>query len=74
MAVRIALNPSTFGKEEISAAKAAIDSGDMTMGARCHEFEKEFANYIGYHHAIMVNSGSSANLLAMFVLASRLLR
>jgi len=74
MAVRIALNPSTFGKEEISAAKAAIDSGDMTMGARCDEFEKEFAAYIGCHHAIMVNSGSSANLLAMFVLANRLLR
>ena len=73
MAVRIALNPSTFGEEEISAAKAAIDFDEMTMGARCDEFEKQFAAYIGCRHAIMVNSGSSANLLAMFVLASPLL-
>jgi CDP-6-deoxy-D-xylo-4-hexulose-3-dehydrase len=58
--------------EEISAAKAVLDSGFLTMGARCREFEADFAKYIGVKHAIMVNSGSSANLLAAFTLANPL--
>src|SRR4051794_35319297 len=39
------------------------------MGQHCIEFEAAFAAYIGCDHAIMVNSGSSANLLAMLALA-----
>ena len=34
------------------------------------KFEKEFANYFGSKHAVMVNSGSSANLLAISALCS----
>src|SRR5689334_21350076 len=68
--VRIPLNPSTFGQDEKSAAKAVVDSGELLMGQRCAEFEKAFASYIGCNHAVMVNSGSSANLVAMFTLAS----
>ena len=74
MVVRIPLNPSTFGQEEKSAAKAVIDSGELLMGQRCAEFEKAFAAYIGCNHAVMVNSGSSANLVAMFALVSAPLR
>jgi CDP-6-deoxy-D-xylo-4-hexulose-3-dehydrase len=72
--VRIPLNPSTFGQEDKSAAKAVVDSGELLMGQRCAEFEKAFAAYIGCDHAVMVNSGSSANLVAMFALASSPLR
>ena len=31
-------------------------------------FEKKFAKYVGSNYALMVNSGSSANLLAFFAL------
>lgn len=62
----IPLNVSTLEAEEIEAAKATLDSGFLTMGARCAEFERRFAAYVGSKHAIFVNSGSSANLIALF--------
>jgi len=69
---RIPLNKNMLGREEIEAAKAALDSGQLTMGERCRAFERAFAEYLGVDHAVMVNSGSSANLLAMFALANPL--
>ena len=42
------------------------------MGERCRTFEREFADYIGVEHAVMVNSGSSANLIALFAMADAL--
>jgi CDP-6-deoxy-D-xylo-4-hexulose-3-dehydrase len=74
MTFRIPLNTSTLGKEEISAAKAVLDSGNLTMGEQCRAFERAFAQYLDVEHAVMVNSGSSANLLAMFALANPLLK
>src|SRR4051794_14557206 len=53
----------TMGSDEIEAAKAVLDSGRLTMGDRVMQFEAEFAEWIGAGHAVMVNSGSSANLL-----------
>jgi CDP-6-deoxy-D-xylo-4-hexulose-3-dehydrase len=52
-----------MGTDEIEAAKAALDSGQLTMGPRVRAFEAEFADWVGASHAVMVNSGSSANLL-----------
>jgi dTDP-4-amino-4,6-dideoxygalactose transaminase len=69
---RIPLNKNMLGREEINTAKSVLDSGNLTMGERCHAFERAFADYIGVNHAIMVNSGSSANLLAMFALINPL--
>src|SRR5262245_45290094 len=66
----IPLNTNTLTAEEIGAAKAVLDSGMLTMGQKCRQFEAEFARYIGVKHAIMVNSGSSANLLGSFALAN----
>jgi dTDP-4-amino-4,6-dideoxygalactose transaminase len=57
------LAADTLGPAEIQAAKAVLDSGYMTMGERVRQFEMEFAAWVGIEHAIMVNSGSSANLL-----------
>jgi len=39
-----------------------IDSGMFTMGANVSHFERDFARFVGTRHAVMVNSGSSANL------------
>ncbi len=61
----------TWGPEEIAAAKAVIDGGYTTMGAEVKAFEAEFAAYMGAGHAVMVNSGSSANLVAVAALAYR---
>src|SRR5262245_17218424 len=71
--MRIPLNKSTIGEEEKNAVRAVLDSDRFTMGDRCHAFEREFADYLGVGHAVMVNSGSSANLIALFVMADALL-
>ncbi|MEW6254649.1 MAG: DegT/DnrJ/EryC1/StrS family aminotransferase [Pseudomonadota bacterium] len=70
----IPLNANSLTSEEINAAKAVLDSGFLTMGRKVTEFESVFANYIGAKHAIMVNSGSSANLIAAFALADGFLK
>ena len=57
------LAADTMGSDEIAAAKATLDSGQLTMGPRVRIFEEEFAAWVGVDHAVMVNSGSSANLL-----------
>jgi CDP-4-dehydro-6-deoxyglucose reductase, E1 len=66
----VPLNVNTMGSEEIDAAKAVLDSGYLTMGKEVAAFEEEFAAYVGARHALMVNSGSSANLLGAFALAN----
>ena len=45
-------------------------SGQLTMSTRVREFEENFAAYVGAPYAVMVNSGSSANLLATAVAAN----
>ena len=58
----------TWGDAERAAAHAVIDSGQTTMGPRVEAFEAQFAEMFGARHAVMVNSGSSANLLAVAAL------
>ena len=67
---RIPLNAGTFGDEEINAAIEVLKSTNVTMGKKCREFERLFAEYLGIDDAIFVNSGSSANLLVFFALAN----
>ncbi len=45
----------------------------LTAGRYTDEFEKKFAQYLGVKRALLVNSGSSANLLAFMTLTSPLL-
>ena len=45
----------------------------LTYGRYSREFEKKFAEYLGVRFALLVNSGSSANLLAFMALTSPLL-
>jgi CDP-4-dehydro-6-deoxyglucose reductase, E1 len=68
---RYPLAASTFGVEEIEAAKAVLDSGRLTMGPLVQAFESEFAAWTGAEHALMVNSGSSANLLMVDAMLRR---
>jgi CDP-6-deoxy-D-xylo-4-hexulose-3-dehydrase len=55
-----------YGAEEIDAIVATLVSGRTTAGPRVTEFEQTFAQYVGRKHAVMVNSGSSADLLLAF--------
>ena len=59
-----------FGKTElVSAISASLDFW-LTAGPYAEKFESEFAKKVGMRHAFMVNSGSSANLLALASLLS----
>lgn len=63
MSFRFPLASSTWGEEEKNAMLRVIDSGMFTMGAEVAAFEEQFARYNGSRYCVMVNSGSSANLL-----------
>ncbi|MBJ7353320.1 MAG: DegT/DnrJ/EryC1/StrS family aminotransferase [Thermoleophilaceae bacterium] len=67
------LSVPLYGADEVTGAVAALLSQNVTMGDRVREFEAAFAEAMGSRHAIMVNSGSSANLLAISVLAQKVL-
>ena len=59
-----------FGAPEIeNAVKASLDFW-LTSGPYTEQFESRFSKTVGMRHAFMVNSGSSANLLAMSALTS----
>lgn len=59
------LNWSTFSDEERKVLKEVIDSDQFTMGKHVGEFEEQFAKRFGMKYAVMVSSGSSANLIAV---------
>ncbi len=55
----------SFDDREIIATVDALLTGRLTMADQVRGFEVRFAKYVGAKHAVMVNSGSSANLLAL---------
>lgn len=59
------LAATTWGPEEVAAAERVLQSGWTTMGANVFAFEKACAQYFGRKYAVMANSGSSANLIAV---------
>ena len=59
------LATSTWDDEEYDAIQRVIKSDRFSMGPEVEQFEKEFASFFGSKYAIMSNSGSSANLLAV---------
>ena len=61
---------SRFEKEEINAAIKVIKSKQLTISEITEKFEKRFAKFVGSKYAVMVNSGSSANLLAVSALCN----
>ena len=65
------LAADTWGPEEKDAIQEVIESGRLTMGPKVAEFEASFARYFGRKHAVMANSGSSANLIGIASLFHR---
>lgn len=61
---------SLWGDEERAAIDRVLTSGRLTMGEEVAAFEREFADWHGRKHGIMVNSGSSANLVAVAAVAA----
>lgn len=59
-----------FGEPELEAAVNASLDFWLTAGPYTEQFESRFAKKVGMRHAFMVNSGSSANLLALSALTS----
>ena len=59
-----------FDAEELALlAEAGLDFW-LTTGRFAAQFEQSLATFLGLHHAILCNSGSSANLLAVSALTS----
>ena len=68
MTFKYPLATVTWGDEENQAMQRVISSGRFTMGENVLAFEAHFAEYIGAKYCVMVNSGSSANLLIVATL------
>lgn len=77
--------PFEIGKSRVNYAGRVFDENEMlnltdatldfwlTSGKFCDQFEKKFAKILGVKYALLVNSGSSANLVAFNALTSTLL-
>ena len=66
------LSPNSFSDEDLIKGIEVLLTKRITMSSITKKFEREFAKYIGSKYALMVNSGSSANLLAAFALINPL--
>ena len=59
-----------FTSEDIMRGIEVLLSRKLTMSDITKKFENKFSNYVGSKYALMVNSGSSANLLSAFALVN----
>lgn len=62
------LASSSWDEKEKDAIRSVMDADTYTMGEAVSEFEKKFARYTENKYCVMVNSGSSANLIAIAAL------
>lgn len=65
------LAANTFGSEEREAMLRVINNERYTLGVHVKQFESKFAEKFKSKYAVMVNSGSSANLIAVAALFYR---
>jgi len=56
----IPLAQADIGPEEARAIAEVVESGRLALGPKLTEFEQAMADYVGVHHAVAVNSGTSA--------------
>ena len=61
---------NAFSNSDIEEGQKILRSKQITMSTKTKIFEKKFATYIGSKYALMVNSGSSANLLALSLITN----
>ena len=54
-----------IGEEEKRAVIEVLESGQLAQSTRVQAFEQAFAEYVGVEHAIAVNSGTAALLVAL---------
>lgn len=66
--MRYTLSDNTWDNKEYEALNSVIESGFFSMGEKVATFEKDFAKKFKVKYAVMSNSGSSANLLAIAAL------
>jgi len=74
---RYSLASRTWDDDELSAIQEVVESDMFTMGEQVAQYEADFARTFGAKYAVMVNSGSTANLLmiaALFFTKSPLLK
>lgn len=72
MDYKIPLATNSLDDKDIQETMNCLKSGRVTAGRKVKEFEEKLSNYVGVDEAAMVNSGSSANLLALSALANPL--
>jgi len=65
LATDFPLATASWDEAEYAAIQRVVESGRFTMGPLVAQFERDFAAQVGANHAVMVNSGSSANLLVI---------
>lgn len=65
MNYKVPLAYNTLGEEEMASAERVLRSGYLTQGREVEVFEAMLSEYHGSKYAILVNSGSSANLIAI---------
>ena len=68
MKIKYSLSNDTWDNKEIEAINRVIASNHFTMGKEVQKYENAFAKKFGSKYAVMSNSGSSANLLAVAAL------
>ena len=68
MSFKFPLATSSWDQDEYNALQRVIESDHYSMGSEVSVFETKFAEYFGSKYAVMVNSGSSANLLMVSAL------
>ena len=59
-----------FNEDEVEAAVSSTLDFWLTLGPEGKAFEEELAEFLGVRHSVLVNSGSSANLLAISALTT----
>jgi CDP-4-dehydro-6-deoxyglucose reductase, E1 len=59
-----------YDESDIKSMIEVLNSDKFTMGEKVSQFEKKFAEKFNFPYCVMVNSGSSANLLGLSVLSN----
>lgn len=70
----VPVSGKVFDENELLSGVEAVLEGWWTEGRFATQFEKEFSAYLGVRYVTLVNSGSSANLVALTALTSRVFK